>query len=597
MKRCAFLTALIASKGLALSRDLAAVEADTWCVTYLSTYLAEVNAPGAEKTDTGRDPIPPSVRPTFGGNTSIATTSTFSGTSSDQETSLLPQSFSTSIALDVSSSTNEPANTASDFVASSSDQTTEAASATTSITEPAGRSVIFLVLLAGNEERSNKVNKRATGGFVGNENPDICSFASIFNLADGQLFQGGLSIYYSGEDYKELIGEDSPPPDAITKTFTSQGQRLAFVNENLPNGRAGFCQDSNGLVYITFTTGPSDCEPIELAAYAASQCQDGQLIGGPESLTTTAFGTTTLDIVVSEDSGTTTIQDVTVSLSSESTSLSSSQISSAVFNPETSTPTPSDTSEPSTSVDATSVTASTQVDTDTPTLFPSTIPTTELSSETPSSVESKRLPDTSQGTTSSSVIEPSSEISITSDDITSGVSSEEDNTSQLLTTSEADIPSTTADACVEGITASAGDPPLAQRSGDCEEYNVVTISPYTVTTTILSKRWEARIPTGWPTPRPTNKQLARRQDTASTIFPSETPAYATYCDSAGDYYEACSVLGITASTTELPTPTKTVSDEEPACRGMSMVKRAGEAMGYEFEDHWDLHRMPGWRYY
>lgn len=79
MKRCAFLTALIASKGLALSRDLAAVEADTWCVTYLSTYLAEVNAPGAEKTDTGRDPIPPSVRPTFGGNTSIATTSTFSG--------------------------------------------------------------------------------------------------------------------------------------------------------------------------------------------------------------------------------------------------------------------------------------------------------------------------------------------------------------------------------------------------------------------------------------------------------------------------------------------------------------------------------------
>lgn len=103
---------------------------------------------------------------------------------------------------------------------------------------------------------------------MGNENPDICSLASIFNLADGQLFQGGLSIYYSGEDYKELIGEDSPPPDAITKTFTSQGQRLAFVNENLPSGRAGFCQDSNGLVYITFTTGPSDCEPIELAAYA-----------------------------------------------------------------------------------------------------------------------------------------------------------------------------------------------------------------------------------------------------------------------------------------------------------------------------------------
>jgi len=50
-------------------------------------------------------------------------------------------------------------------------------------------------------------------------------------------------------------------------------------------------------------------------------------------------------------------------------------------------------------------------------------------------------------------------------------------------------------------------------------------------------------------------------------------------------------------TTTLPTPTETETEEEPACRGASMVKRAGEGLGYQFEDDWDVIRMPGWRYF
>jgi hypothetical protein len=55
--------------------------------------------------------------------------------------------------------------------------------------------------------------------------------------------------------------------------------------------------------------------------------------------------------------------------------------------------------------------------------------------------------------------------------------------------------------------------------------------------------------------------------------------------------------GVTAVMTTLPTPTETETDEEPACRDASMVKRAGEGLGYQFQDDWDVIRMPGWRYF
>ncbi|CAG7564261.1 unnamed protein product [Fusarium equiseti] len=153
---------------------------------------------------------------------------------------------------------------------------TDAIPTSSGFIEPAGRSVIFQVSVVDNQKRST--NKRqAIGGFVGNDNPQSCTFAATFNLAEGQLFEGGTPIYYSGESYKELSGLDFPSSGSITKTFEDTG-RLVFRNSALPNGRAGFCQTLDGIVYVTFTNGPVGCISVELVVYDVTQCQDGRLI-------------------------------------------------------------------------------------------------------------------------------------------------------------------------------------------------------------------------------------------------------------------------------------------------------------------------------
>jgi hypothetical protein len=171
------------------------------------------------------------------------------------------------------------------------------------INEPAGRTVIFQIVVPDNEKRS--FNKRATSGFVGNDNPEVCSFATTFNLAEGQLSDGGVPISYSGEDFKELSGQSSPSSDAVTRTFADSGQRLVFRNSGLPNGEATFCQDSNGVIYTVFTAGPSSCVPVDLAVYngkysylycpldanssPVEQCQNGRLVGVDELTSTTGM--------------------------------------------------------------------------------------------------------------------------------------------------------------------------------------------------------------------------------------------------------------------------------------------------------------------
>src|SRR6478609_8908061 len=46
---------------------------------------------------------------------------------------------------------------------------------------------------------------------------------------------------------------------------------------------------------------------------------------------------------------------------------------------------------------------------------------------------------------------------------------------------------------------------------------------------------------------PVMRNVAPRDDddVATTIFPTQTPEYATYCGSADEYYDACSSLGVT----------------------------------------------------
>ncbi|EWY82838.1 hypothetical protein FOYG_14927 [Fusarium oxysporum NRRL 32931] len=617
MKRHIFFAALLKAVAASPENDLAPREAETYCVTYLSTYLAAIpndngpfssidgdaNAPDTGDRKTGRFPLAPSIRPTFGRNTSIATTSTDSRSSRiDQETSQLAEFVSGSSSVDLPLSSDEALTTQSAFQTSLG-QTTTAAPTTTGIVEPEGQTVIFLIQLP-DDDRKRSINKREVGGFVGDGSPDTCTFASSFNLAEGQLFKSGNPIYYSGEAYKELDSQELPPSDAITKGFASTGTSLSFQNNELPNGEAGFCQTSDGQVYITFTSAPPGCTPVTLGVYDVSRCQNGKLVGVDDLSSTSSMVTTQESTVVSEEA---------TSLSSEAVELSTSNLELTTLQPDltssygTLSSAEDMASTTSLEVDVTDAEtlSSTEEDVASTTSLKvddsaseSVTSTSEVSSSEP--VESTTIADntptvlssetSSEGTTT----DPAEDTTL--DTATENSTTADETTFKAITTPEP--PTTTVDACVAGITSVGGSPLLQDRIDDCEEFNVITVSPYTVTETILSKRWEYRIPTGWPTARPTNKQLVRRQDPeATTIFPSETPAYATYCDSAEEYYDACSSAGVTAVTTTLLTPTKTETEEEPACRGASMVKRAGEGLGYQFEDDWDVIRMPGWRYF
>lgn len=152
-----------------------------------------------------------------------------------------------------------------DEVVPSSTTDANAIPTSSGLVEPAGRSVIFQVSVTGNEKR-NIHKRQAAGGFVGNDKPKSCTFATTFILSEGRLFEGGASIYYSGESYKELSGQDIPASGSITKTIEDSG-RLTFRNPGLPNGRAGFCQSPDGIVYVTFTSGPVGCIPVDLIVY------------------------------------------------------------------------------------------------------------------------------------------------------------------------------------------------------------------------------------------------------------------------------------------------------------------------------------------
>ncbi|RGP62913.1 hypothetical protein FSPOR_8896 [Fusarium sporotrichioides] len=119
------------------------------------------------------------------------------------------------------------------------------------------------------------------------------------------------------------------------------------------------------------------------------------------------------------------------------------------------------------------------------------------------------------------------------------------------TTDEVTITTTTAaDICVQSLIAPNGEPPLQSREADCEDLNRVTVSSYEVTQTVYKRGNVIIIPTA---------AIKRRAegDEATTILPTATPDYATYCDSPTAYYDACSSLGITAFTTTIPEPTTT----------------------------------------
>ncbi|KAF4420384.1 hypothetical protein FACUT_11204 [Fusarium acutatum] len=230
----ALLSGIVSGAAVADARDVQYADQDpgTWCITYLSTYLAPVSI------STG---LPRPVENT------------------------------TDVEL-ISTSTTQGPDLASSAASSASPSTT---------LEPNGQRIILLVSPSGGN------TKRDIGGFVGDGNPDICTFATVFTLGNGQLSEDGVPVSYLGDGYQKLQASSSSSGNVISTTFSSEGGVLSFRNPSLPNGGASFCQTpSDGQVYMTFGSKPSGCLPVSLNVYRAEQCIDGRLDGlGPTTST------------------------------------------------------------------------------------------------------------------------------------------------------------------------------------------------------------------------------------------------------------------------------------------------------------------------
>ncbi|KAG9498029.1 hypothetical protein J7337_010911 [Fusarium musae] len=217
---------------------------ESWCVTYLSTYLVPISA----------------------------------ATSSPAESSLPGIDSSTS--LDISVTLNPSSSLSLAPGVTSSIVTTEVKTALPSSTTGPGapnEEIVFRVV--PDTPDNNRLRRRALGGFIGSPS-EICDDANVFNLVDGQLLEGNVPIYFNGEDYKVFGGQQGPVPSgAITRTFFRDGDILRFQSSRIiPNGEAGFCQTpSDGVVYITFSSQPAGCIAVQLSAIGFQQCVNGDV--------------------------------------------------------------------------------------------------------------------------------------------------------------------------------------------------------------------------------------------------------------------------------------------------------------------------------
>ncbi|QGI84782.1 uncharacterized protein FFB20_14108 [Fusarium fujikuroi] len=167
---------------------------------------------------------------------------------------------------------------------------------------------------------------------------------------------------------------------------------------------------------------------------------------------------------------------------------------------------------------------------------------------------STELLSTAIGSTETSYVETSITEATTSaaatesiDVVSSIASSDATTTAEATTTSGSESTTAVPDSCAQSLAAPGGPPVLTDRIQDCQDFNVVTVS----STQTVYKRGNVII-------IPTNAIVRRDEgEAATTILPTGTPAYATYCDSPSAYYEACSQFGVTAFTTTIPEPTTT----------------------------------------
>ncbi|KAF5529503.1 hypothetical protein FNAPI_13857 [Fusarium napiforme] len=234
---------------------------DTVCVTYVSTYLIPVSS-----NATGSVPID-------GGNSASQTLDVALTASTTFESGVVPSLDLTEI-LQTSHSLSDDSSQL--IVTSVTTDTNTANSDPTTAPGPDDQLVVFRIV-PDTDNSSPRRLKRALGGFVGSTS-EVCQDASAFSLSDGHLLDGGRPIYYNGEDFKELRGEEETVPrGAVATTFIGEGGFLRFRSPDLPSGEAGFCQSpGTGLVYITFTSSPEGCVSVRLSVVGVDECEDGQ---------------------------------------------------------------------------------------------------------------------------------------------------------------------------------------------------------------------------------------------------------------------------------------------------------------------------------
>ncbi|SCO91918.1 uncharacterized protein FRV6_16046 [Fusarium oxysporum] len=603
MKHQVFIATFLAAFNNAAAKQLAPVKLETWCITYVSTYLVPMQA-SSNLTEIGEatkySSLAPTLDVTAADNASSVTTQISTGISFHQtvrransiedtsssafETQLVndqptePQSGTES----TDGTTIAPTSSVEAELTSSSNT----ASASSIVTEPAGRSTIFLISLPENDKRD--LSRRATSGFVGNENPGVCTFAAVFTLSDDQLLEDGIPIYYAGEEFKELSGQGQAPSDAVTKTFLSSGGGLQFTNAKLPGGQAGFCQDSSGKVYITFSSGPPGCNGrllgLDTSSTSSSDLTEptqdvtstGEAPGQSQTLSASSADSTSVEAFTSSSSSTTGSTDtatvpygtmtssspglsITTTVSPLSSSFDSSGSSAADSSVVEEVQSSSVSEEGFPETASNSDAASSDVTSDTVTDGGGSATSQNISDETPMSTDSSETTassdmSTEPGTSASTKGVPQTS---TTGDITSDILS---TTMDASTSKPTTIP--TVDACVSGITSPDREPPLNVREEECSDLNVVTVSPATVTVTEVRKRRIVRGIIVAEHVMPVTRNVAPRDDddVATTIFPTQTPEYAMYCGSADEYYDACSSLGVTRFTTTLSTETVTTTD-------------------------------------
>ncbi|KAI8658808.1 hypothetical protein NCS55_01158800 [Fusarium keratoplasticum] len=277
----------------------------SWCVTYLSTYLAPIGTADAAPNSSALDSLAPVLSsPTLNIVSELFSTTDIATAPGRQSTGSGQSSIPSGVT--VSDRSSSPIISASDLPSATSDTPSSETSTGPGLS---GQQVIFLITPTGD------VSKRELRGFVGNGNPQVCTFASIFTLGSGpgsgELFDGDFPLYYQGKGNQVFQALGSPPNGAITRTFANEGGTLQFKNPSLPNGQATFCQDfSSGLVYMVFTSGPPNCSPVQLSVYGVEKCVDGRLIGFDESSSTSSQATQPDSISVvdlEEETGTSTL--------------------------------------------------------------------------------------------------------------------------------------------------------------------------------------------------------------------------------------------------------------------------------------------------